>query len=243
MVFAAGVAAGTVNTVVGSGSLITFPALLAAGYPPLVANQSNCLGLVPGSVSGAVGYRRELAGQGARLRRFGAASLSGGVVGAILLLTLPEAVFDGVVPVLVLVACVLVAVQPRLRAWLAERRGEEHDGGRWLLAGIFLTGVYGGYFGAAQGVILMALLSIFIADDLQRLNGVKNVLAGLVNAVAAALFVAVGQIAYGPALLLALGSTLGGQIGGTVGRRLPPDVLRVVIIVVGAVAFVKLLAD
>lgn len=243
MVFAAGVAAGTVNTVVGSGSLITFPALLAAGYPPLVANQSNCLGLVPGSVSGAVGYRRELAGQGARLRRFGAASLSGGVVGAILLLTLPEAVFDGVVPVLVLVACVLVAVQPRLRAWLAERHGDEHDGGPWLLAGIFLTGIYGGYFGAAQGVILMALLSIFIADDLQRLNGVKNVLAGLVNAVAAALFVAVGQIAYGPALLLALGSTLGGQIGGTVGRRLPPDVLRVVIIVVGAVAFVKLLAD
>jgi uncharacterized membrane protein YfcA len=145
--------------------------------------------------------------------------------------------------VLVLVACILVAVQPRLRAWLAKRRGDEHDGGPWLLAGIFLTGIYGGYFGAAQGVILMALLSIFLSDDLQRLNGVKNVLAGLVNGVAAALFVAVGDIAYAPALVLALGATLGGQIGGTFGRRIPPNILRVVIITVGLIAFVKLLLD
>jgi uncharacterized protein len=244
-IFAAGTAAGAVNTVVGSGSLITFPALLAAGYRPLVANQSNCLGLVPGSVSGAVAYRKELVGQGARLRRLSLVSMAGGIVGAVLLLTLPESVFDGVVPVLVLVACVLVAVQPRLRAWLDARRGEEqhHEGGTGLVVSAFLSGVYGGYFGAAQGVILMALLSIFIVDDLQRLNGLKNVLAALVNGVAAALFVVVGHIAYAPAALLAVGSTLGGQVGGTLGRRLPPNVLRALIITVGVVAFVKLVID
>src|SRR3954469_1112052 len=178
----AGRAAGTINTIVGSGSLITFPTLLAAGYPAVTANVSNALGLVPGSLSGAFGYRRELEGQRERLIRLAVASLAGGVTGAILLLTLPSSVFDGVVPILILVACALVVVQPRLSRILAGRRGDDAPahGGPALFVTVFLTGVYGGYFGAAQGVILLALLAIFVPDDLQRLNAAKNVLALLV---------------------------------------------------------------
>jgi uncharacterized membrane protein YfcA len=242
-IFAAGVAAGTVNTIVGSGSLITFPTLLAAGYSPILANVSNNVGLVPGSISGAWGYRRELAGQGERVRRLGMASASGGALGATLLLVLPGSVFDAVVPVLILLACFLVAAGPWLRQRLVARRPEEGHGGVGLFGLVFLTGVYGGYFGAAQGVILISLLSIFLGDGLQRLNGVKNVLAGLVNGVAAVLFIAFSHIAWGVAGLLAVGSVLGGQLGATVGRRIPPAAYRAVIIVVGLVVAVKLLLD
>ena len=209
----------------------------------MVANVSNSLGLVPGSISGAVGYRRELAGQGARIRHLGTASLLGGITGAILLLALPGSVFDSVVPVLIVIACVLVAFQPRLRSWVAGHRVEEGHGGVGLFATVFLTGVYGGYFGAAQGVILMALLSIFLAEDLQRLNGLKNVLTGLVNGVAAAIFIAFSHIAWGAAGLLAIGAIAGGQLGATVGRRIPPNLLRALIVVVGLSVAVKLGLD
>jgi uncharacterized membrane protein YfcA len=242
-IFAAGTAAGTVNAVVGSGSLITFPTLLAAGYPPVLANVSNDVGLVPGSISGAIGYRRELGGQGPRIRRLGAASVSGGVVGATLLLLLPGTVFDSVVPVLILLACFLVAFGPGIKRRVLARRPEEGHGGVVLWGTVFLTGVYGGYFGAAQGVILISLLSIFLSDDLQRLNGLKNVLAALVNGVAAAIFIAFHHIAWGAVGLLALGSVLGGQLGATVGRRIPPAAYRVVIVVVGVIVAVKLLLD
>jgi uncharacterized membrane protein YfcA len=232
-----------VNAVVGSGSLITFPTLLAAGYSPLVANQSNCLGLVPGSASGALGYRDELAGQGTRIRHLSVASALGGITGAILLLTLPGAVFDGVVPVLVLLACVLVALQPRMRQWVAARRPEDGHGGGALFAGVYLTGVYGGYFGAAQGVILMALLPTFLGDHLQRLNALKNVLAGLVNLIAALVFIAFGHIALGAAAVVAVGAVVGGHLGARYGRRLPPQALRAAIVVIGVVVAVKLLLD
>jgi uncharacterized protein len=242
-IFAAGTAAGGINAIVGSGSLVSFPTLVAAGYDPLVANVTNSLGVVPGSISGAVGYRRELEGQRARIRHLGVASTLGGITGATLLLLLPGEVFDAVVPILILVACVLVVLQPRLRRWMAGARPEEGHGGAGLWAGVFLTGVYGGYFGAAQGVILMALLSIFLADDLQRLNGLKNVLAGMVNGVAAVLFVLFADVAWGAAALLAVGAVLGGQLGARYGRRLPPQVLRGIIVVVGLVVAVKLLLD
>jgi uncharacterized membrane protein YfcA len=242
-ILAAGTAAGGINTIVGSGSLITFPTLLAAGYSPVVANVSNTLGLVPGSISGAVGYRQELVGQRERIKFLGVPSTLGGISGAVLLLTLPGSVFESVVPILILVACVLVAVQPRLRQWMAARRAgvEEGHGGPGLVVTVFLTGVYGGYFGAAQGVILMALLSIFLAGDLQRHNALKNVLAAFVNGVAAVLFILFAHIAWGAAALLAVGSVVGGQLGATVGRRLPPEILRAVIIVVGLIVAVKLL--
>lgn len=241
-VLLAGVAAGTINTVVGSGTLITFPTLLAFGVPPVTANVSNTVGLVPGSVSGAIGYRRELRGQRARLLRLASASLVGGVLGAVLLLALPAEAFSTIVPVLIMAGVVLVLLQPRISRWAAARaetRGGPHPhGALWVWVLVMLTGVYGGYFGAAQGVLLMAILGIGIQDHIQRLNGAKNVLAGLVNAVAAVIFVVVAEVDWLIVALIAVGATVGGQLGATVGRRLPPVALRLVIATVGVVAVV-----
>lgn len=244
-IFGAGIAAGTINTVVGSGTLITFPTLLAFGYPPVLANVSNNVGLVPGVASGVHGYRSELAGQRRRIIRLGQASLCGGLLGAILLLVLPAGAFKAIVPALIGVALVMVVIQPRLAAWVAARpgtSGADAVGGPivWLL--VFCTGVYGGYFGAAQGVLLIGLLGIALNDNLQRINAVKNVLAGVVNGVAAVVFIALTHIDWGAAGLIAAGSVIGGQLGARVGRRLPPWGLRLVIICVGTAALVKLLA-
>ena len=237
----AGLVAGTINTIVGSGSLITFPTLLAFGFSPVVANVSNTVGLVPGSLSGAIAYRSELRGQRPRLLVLGCASVAGGIAGAVLLLVLPGSVFRHVVPVLILVACVLVALQPRLSAHLADKRDRHAYGGPALFGSVFVTAVYGGYFGAAQGVILVSLLGVFLADHLQRLNAAKNVLALLVNGVAGLLFVVFAHVAWDAAGLVAAGSVVGGQIGGVLGRRLPAPLLRGIIIVVGVVAAVALL--
>ncbi|PGH51075.1 sulfite exporter TauE/SafE family protein [Streptomyces sp. Ru87] len=245
-VFAAGIGAGAINTVVGSGTLITFPVLLATGLPPITANVSNNLGLVPGSVSGAIGYRRELGGQRARIFRFGAVALVGGFIGAVLLLTLPSEAFNAIVPALIAVALVLVILQPRLSRALRRRRerdGGEHPehGGPLLLLGLLLASVYGGYFGAAQGVIYLSLMGLLLSDDLQRLNAVKNVLGALVNGVAAAVFLFIAHFDWTAVLLIAVGSAIGGQLGAKVGRRLPPAVLRGAVVVVGTVAVVRLL--
>ncbi len=297
-IFAAGLAAGTINTVVGSGTLITFPTLLAFGYPPVLANVSNNVGLVPGVASGVHGYRAELAGQRRRVLRLGAASLCGGLLGAILLLVLPAGAFKAIVPALIGIALVMVVFQPRLSKWVAARQrasaaapdgdkpdgdkpdGGEPDGGEparttghggrggaaaagpgavsvarpvhaspavqvggpvlWVL--VFLSGVYGGYFGAAQGVLLLGLMGVAFTDSMQRINAVKNVLAGLVNGIAAVVFVIATHIDWGAAGLIAAGAILGGQLGARIGRKLPPWGLRVVIICVGLAALVKLLA-
>ena len=241
----AGVAAGTINTVVGSGTLITFPTLLAFGVPPVTANVSNTVGLVPGSMSGVFGYRRELAGQRGRVLRLGAASLLGGVAGALLLLWLPSSAFDAIVPALIALGVVLVLLGPRIQrsvAARAESRGGIPDHGVWWVwPAVAAAGVYGGYFGAAQGVLLMAILGIGVADSMQRHTATKNVLALIVNAVAALVFIAVADIDWTVAGLIAIGSVIGGQIGATVGRRLPPVLLRAVIATVGVVALVVLL--
>jgi len=245
LIIVVGIVAGTVNTIVGAGSLLTFPTLLFLGYPPLVANVSNTIGLVPGAISGAVGYRRELAGQRSRAQPLVVAAALGGLTGACLLLVLPASAFATIVPVLILIACGLVAIQPRLSAWVLERRarsGVVHVGGGWsLVVGVYLTGIYGGYFGAAQGVILIALLAILVDDDLQRLNGLKNLIAAVINGVAAVLFILVAPVAWVPAILLAIGSIVGGQLGAVVGRRLSPFALRAAIITVGTVVAVRLL--
>jgi uncharacterized membrane protein YfcA len=243
LVLAAGVFAGAINTIVGSGTLVTFPVLLAVGYGPVVANVSNTVGLVPGSVSGAIGYREELAGQRHRALVLASASLIGGIAGAVLLLTLPDSAFEAIVPVLIAVALVLVVFQPRLSSALAARRERARlHGGPLLWSGVFGTGIYGGYFGAAQGVILLALLGITIPEEeLQRLNALKNVLAALVNGVAAVVFLFFASVAWLPALLLAAGSAAGGQLGARIGRRLSPAVLRGVIVLVGVAAIVQLL--
>lgn len=242
MLLAAGLAAGTINTIVGSGSLITFPTLLALGYSPLVANVTNTVGLVPGAMSGAVGYRRQLEGQRRRSLRLGVASVLGGLAGGLLLLLLPATTFERVVPFLILLAVVLIAFQSRLGRWIGTV-GFHGDEPWPLLAGVFLTAVYGGYFGAAQGVIMIAVLGMFLADGLQRLNALKNVLGALVNGVAAVLFVIVAPVSWPSAIALAVGSIIGGQVGANVGQRLPAPLLRAVIIVVGTVVGIGLLVD
>lgn len=241
-IFAAGVVAGTINTVVGSGTLFTFPVLLAFGYGPVVANVSNTVGLVPGSVAGAVGYRKELAGQGRRLGLVLACSLSGGLVGAILLLTLPASAFSDIVPVFIVAALALIIFQKRINRWLDARgRAQSEMPGPVALAAVFVGGLYGGYFGAAQGILLLAIFSLSIADTLQRLNALKVVAAGAVNLMAGIIFVFFAHVAWAPAGLIAGGSIVGGVIGARVGRRLPPQALRGVIVVVGIVAIVRLL--
>jgi len=240
-VLAAGLAAGTINAIVGSGSLITFPTLLAVGYPPVTANVSNNIGLVPGNVTASVGYRRELAGQRDRLLRLGVASAAGGLTGAFLLLLLPDGAFRAIVPALIALACLLVIVQPRVNAALALHRMPHAHGGPLLFTGIYLAGVYGGYFGAAQGVLLIALLGLFLDEDLQRINGAKNALTALVNLVAGVVFVAVADVAWPAVLLIAVGSMAGGVLGSTLGRRLPSAAMRGVIVVVSVVAIVALL--
>jgi uncharacterized membrane protein YfcA len=238
-IFAAGAAAGTVNAVVGSGSLITFPTLLAFGFPPVVANVSNNVGLVPGNFSGAWGYRRELAGQRSRLLWLGIFSVLGAVAGAAALLALPAGAFKLVVPVLILASCVLVLLQPRLSARIAARRkrareareqaghqaghqesaagrrGADHAdrGGPVLAGGVFGAAIYGGYFGAAQGVLVIGLLGTFLDETMQRINGAKNVLVGTVNGSAAIVYIIFAHVNWLVVLLIAVGSTIGGLLG------------------------------
>lgn len=243
-VVAAGMAAGGVNAVIGSGSLITFPTLLAVGLPPVMANVSNNIGLVPGSVSSVVGYRRELEGQGRRVRTLGVSSALGGLTGSTLLLTLPSDVFDTVVPILVLVACALMVVQPRLSAWVAGRRPDEaRDVGVAPLAIGFGAGIYGGYFGAAQGVILLSMLAVFVPDDLRRSNALKNVLAGTVNTVAAVVFVVFADVDWRAVALVAAGAVVGGALGAHLGRRIPSAALRAAVVVLGVGVAVRLMVS
>jgi uncharacterized protein len=240
-VLLAGVAAGTINTVVGSGTLISFPVLLAIGYAPVTANVSNSLGLAPGALTGAVGYRRELDGQRARIARLLPASLLGAVVGAIALVTLPDAAFKAIVPAFIAVALFLIVAQPWLAARLAARRPSGGHSMTAVWVWVFVTGVYGGYFGAAQGILLIAILSLLLPDDLQRLNGLKNLLAGMVNLLSGVLFIFIADVAWAPVGLLAAGSLAGGIIGSRYGRRLSPTALRAFIVVVGVFAIVRLL--
>jgi uncharacterized protein len=240
----AGLGAGTINTVVGSGTLITFPVLLAFGYAPVTANVSNTIGLVPGSVSGAVGYRRELRGQRPRVMRLGTMSVLGGITGAVLLLLLPASAFKTIVPVFIAIALILTVLQPRLNRWLIEREIElDHERGILTPLAVYLTGVYGGYFGAAQGILLLGILGVALRQDLQRTNALKNVLAGLVNGVAGVYFIFAAHVAWAPAAIIAGSSILGAQLGARYGRRLPPAGLRALIVVVGVVAIVYLLLE
>lgn len=240
----AGVGAGTINTIVGSGTLITFPTLLLFGIPPVTANMSNTVGLLFGGISGAAGYRAELVGARRALARLVPMSLLGGSVGAALLLVLDPAAFRAIVPVLIALGVLLVVFGPRLSAAAATHHSEAEVGWhRWaMMAGVFGAGIYGGYFGAAQGVLLMGIMSTLSAEPLQRLNGYKNVLATAANFIAAVVFVVVARsdIDWLVAALIAVGSVAGGVIGATVGRRLSPTVLRAVIVVIGVVAIVKI---
>jgi uncharacterized membrane protein YfcA len=248
----AGVGAGAINAVVGSGTLITFPTLVAMGYLPLTATMSNAVGLVAGSVSGTWGYRRELRGQWNRLRWQIPASVLGAVVGAWLLLHLPDTVFSQVVPVLLIAALVLVVIGPRIQTWArqrAEKSGrsaEEVSTRRMaaLVASTFAIGVYGGYFTAAQGIMLVGAMGVLLPDSVQRTNAAKNLLALLVNVVAALSYtiVAFDRVSWSVAGLIAGGSVVGGWLGAHYGRRLSPNALRATIVVVGLIGLYRLLA-
>jgi hypothetical protein len=242
VIFAAGMAAGTINTVVGSGTLITFPTLIAFGYAPVTANVSNTIGLVPGSVSGAVGYRDELSGQRERVVTLGAAAVCGGTLGSILLLILPASAFKAIVPFFIGVALILILLQKQINRALGDRRRAAGEGvPLGAVAGTFACGIYGGYFGAAQGILMMSVLGLSISDSLQRLNAVKVITTGLTNLVAGVVFVVAAHIAWDVAGLIAGGSIIGGVIGARYGRRLSPTALRALIVAVGIVAIVRLL--
>ncbi|MEV0246914.1 sulfite exporter TauE/SafE family protein [Nocardia sp. NPDC050712] len=251
VILLAGFGAGAINAVVGTGTLITFPTLVAFGYPPQIATMSNAVGLVAGSVSGTWGYRRELRGQWPRLKWQIPASLAGALLGAWLLLHLPPSVFAAVVPVLMVLALVLVVFQPRIQAW-ARRRSEAAGRaadqlGRtkliWLTVGTFAVGVYGGYFTAAQGVLLIGIMGVLVSEPLQRMNAVKNLLTLIVNVVAALTYtiVAFDRISWGAAGLIAVGSLAGGAVGARYGRRLSPRALRAAIVVLGLIGLWRLL--
>lgn len=242
--------AGAMNAIVGAGTLITFPTLLALGFPPVTANVSNTVGLVPGSVAAAYAFRAQLRDYVPLLLRLVVASAIGGVTGGALLLVLPPGAFEVVVPILLVLAGVLAAVQPRVSAHVARRRvraGLEEPASDapidsrvhatpLLLAGIAATGVYGGYFGAAQGVVLLALLGVFVPGGLARVNGMKNVLGGVANLVSALLFTFLGEVNWTVAGIVAVGATIGGGLGGRYARRLPDRPLRIVIVTVAFVS-------
>jgi len=264
IVLAAGVAAGAMNAVVGAGSLITFPTLLALGVPPVVANVSNTVGLVPGSIAGAYGFRATLKGRGRLAFRLACASAVGGVLGAVLLLALPSSTFDQVIPPLLLLAAILAAAQPRVSAWVARRRearattdAADEAGAADAAASaaddgpsvtdrptpvlyviVLLTGIYGGYFGAAQGVILLAVLGIFITGGMPQVNGIKNVLAGVANLLSATLFVFIADVNWTIVAMVAVGATIGGLLGSRYGRRLPAGPLRALVVTIALVAAV-----
>ena len=247
----AGVAAGAINSLVGSGTLITFPTLVALGFPPVTATMSNAIGLVAGGVSGTWGYRAELTGQWSRLRWQIPASIIGAGIGAFLLLHLPEKVFTQIVPVLLVLALLLVLAGPRIQAYARRRaealgRSAEHVSPMRMAAlvlGTFAVGIYGGYFTAAQGILLIGVMGALLPEDVQRMNAAKNLLAMLVNVVAAISYtlVAFDRISWPVAGLIAVGSLIGGWLGSRYGRRLSPAALRAVIVVVGLIGLYRLL--
>ena len=247
----AGVGAGAINSVVGSGTLITFPTLVTLGFPPVTATMSNAIGLVAGGVSGTWGYRAELAGQWHRLRWQIPASLLGAAIGAFLLLHLAERVFIQVVPVLLVLALILVVIGPRVQTYARHRaesagRSAEHVAPLRMAAlvlGTFAVGVYGGYFTAAQGILLIGVMGALLPEDLQRMNAAKNLLSLLVNIVAAVAYtlVAFDRVSWPAAGLIAIGSLFGGLLGAHYGRRLSPNALRAAIVVVGLIGLYRLL--
>jgi uncharacterized protein len=236
-VAAAGLAAGASNAIAGAGSLITFPTMVALGVPQLSANVTNTIGLVPGAVGGSLGYADELADQRARLARLAVPSLAGAAAGTALLLVTPGRTFELVVPGLIAISCVLLLFQPQLATRLPHAGNERSP---LLTAGLLLAGAYAAYFGSAVGILLLALLTLFITDSMQRLNGVKNVLAGAANLLAAVVYAFLAPIEWSFAVTLMVASLVGGVIGARIALRVSGDTLRVGIAIAGLVVAVVL---
>lgn len=240
-VVAAGVASGAVNAVAGGGTLIAFPVLLAVGLPAVEANTTSSVGLVVGFAGAARAFRPELQGQAARARALAGPAVGGALVGAALLLSLPSSSFRAVVPYLVLTACLLVACQPRLAAWLTARGVAKQHPGWEAQVGIGLAAVYGGYFGAGLSVIFFAVLGVLVPDVPMRLNALRGVLALVVNVVAAAVFALTGHVSYLAAALLGLGAWVGASYGVRLARRLPPTAVRAAVVLAGTAVGIGLL--
>ncbi|MCC5673166.1 sulfite exporter TauE/SafE family protein [Kocuria rhizophila] len=275
LILVAGLWAGTINTIVGSGTLVTFPVLVTMGVPPVTASMSNAMGLIAGNLTGAWSYRSELGGLKKTLLKLLPCSVVGGVIGAYLLLHLPEAVFEVVAPFLIVVALLFVVFQPKLQAKVRARKEREAraaagtpgdaavpgtagtapsagvqalvDGSQQpaiLYVLVFLAGIYGGYFVAAQGVLLVGVLGVFLLAPLQSSNAVKNVLVAAVNIVAALSYMlfAFDRINWWVVLFIALSSTVGSWLGAKIGKRLSPVALRTVIVVLGLVALANMVS-
>jgi len=246
---AAAFVAGAINAVAGGGSLISFPALIAAGYPSKVANVTNTVALWPGYVGGSLGYREELRGQRWRLIQLSLPNVAGAFVGVVVLLSTPQSAFDAVVPFLIVFACALMALQDRIGAFTAHHRAAFAASGRVPLpahAVVFALGVYGAYFGAALGIMTLAVFTILLADDIQRLNALKGMSSLIVNGVAVLSFAAFGPVEWAPAAVMAAGALAGGYLGVGVARRLGAQWLRIAVIgyglAVAAVLFWRLAA-
>ncbi len=242
---AAGLTAGAVNAIAGGGTLISFPALLATGVSPITANITSSVGLLSGYLGGSIGYRRELAGQGRRIRALVFVGVVGGLVGAVVLLLTPASAFETAVPVLILVSCALLAVQPRLARMVAARRAARPGpapGSSWAVrAGVLVSAVYGSYFGAGLGVLLLAVLGILVHDELQRLNALKGLLSLVVNIVGVVVFIGSGRVAWAAAGILCVAAYTGGLLGVRLARRLPAPVLRTAVVALGTCVAVVLL--
>jgi uncharacterized membrane protein YfcA len=257
IIVVAGLGAGFVNGMAGGGSLVSFPALLATGHGALVANVTNTVGILPGYLGGAAGFRDELRSQRRRVRQLAPAALLGGTLGGVLLLVTSESAFEGLAPVLIIGACLLFALQPRLSRAVGERRTQRGDAGgldassregrgpvpRLAVLGAFLASIYGGYFGAGIGVIFLAILGTVLADELQRVNALRGILSLLVNGVAALVFAFGGDVHWSAAALLGGTSVVGGYAGARTSLRLSPTVLRGVVLTFGALATLRLLTS
>jgi hypothetical protein len=246
---AAAFAAGAINAVAGGGSLISFPALLAAGYPSKTANITNTVALWPGYIGGSLGYREELRGQGRRLLQLSLPNIGGALVGAAILLLTPEDAFDVVVPFLILFACLLMAAQDRIGVYTEQHRLDFAERGGMppaMYVSMFLLGVYGAYFGAALGIMTLAVFTILINDNIQRLNALKGMSSLIINIFAVLVFVFSGYVEWAPAAVMAVGAIAGGYLGAGVARRLGREWLRITVIayglVVSAILFAQLIA-
>ena len=236
-VAAAGAAAGASNAIAGAGSLITFPTMVALGLPPLSANVTNTVGIVPGAIGGSLGYTDLLREQGERFTRFLVPMLLGAIAGTVALLLTSNAAFEAIVPVLIAASCLLLLLQPRLVPRLSHA-GNEHS--PFLTAGIAFCGAYGAYFGSAVSILLFAILALFVADTLQHLNAMKIILVGCANLLAAFVYAVLAPVDWRYAVTLMVSSFLGGRIGAHYARRVPSDPLRISIALAGLVVAVVL---
>jgi uncharacterized membrane protein YfcA len=242
----AAVGAGVVNAVAGGGTLITFPSLVALGVPSVQSNITNTVALCPGYFGGAYAQRADLVGQRRRLRVLAVVSAAGGLLGSILLVVSPEDVFEGIVPYLLLLACALLAFQGRLRRLIRPRDGAEvHDAtpSPLLIGGVFVATIYGGYFGAGLGIIILATLGVLVDEAMSRLNALKSAIALVTNVVAATFFVFSGDVVWSLALVMAPASLVGGAVGGRLASRLNPEVMRGIVIAIGLAVAIKYLID